>query len=893
VRRLPAALLSAALIPVAVVAPVVARPLARPHPVPPRLHELALPAGALLVGPGAAIGAGTAIGPLRLPATTNTPTFRALGATWDAGSLARGDSIEVRIREHGSWSGWTTLGVTDGGPDGQTAEARGAAARAAVHLGLPAGRIRQRQSAEPLWVGQADAVQARVLAPGGHGPAHLRLVLIDPGTSAADGILGASPVLGGAVAQAQAARPGIYTRAQWGADESLRLNSCPSGPEYAPTIKVVFVHHTDTPNNYAPSDVPAIIRSIYAYHVETNGWCDIGYNFLVDRFGRLWEGRYGGMDQAVIGAHAGGFNYESIGVAMIGTYDSLTPAAAVTAALGRLVAWRLGLVYANPVGRNYLTAAPFSGSRYASGTRVLFNAVSGHRDADYTDCPGTDGYAALATVRADARRDLGTAFIFPSAGPATTSYAGHSVTVRAGLMSPASWVLDISNPCLPAVTRQITGSSTTSLAATWNLTDGSGAAVPPGVYTLRLSGTGSLGGARTWTGQVTVGPPAPAPLPTGSPPPTGAAGLVPVNPVRVVDTRNGVGTPKPGTRWTLGPGARLDVPVLGVGGVPASGVAAVAVNVTAVCPTVDTEITVAPAGRSRPGTAAVDVPAGVNTATSVLVGVGAGGALSLWNSAGYVDVLVDVVGYLPTTGGSVYHPVRETQVFSTAGKPLTSGQTVTVQPGALVPAGARGVVATVTALAPRSPGWLAVAPTAATTTSSLNVVTGRTASNTVLTGVASDGSFTIRDGVTTTNVVVTIEGYFAPTGGSGGLVFTAVSPTRIVDTATGVGTSGALAAATTRTVSIAGHGPVPAGASAVVLSLTAWNATAPSGITVWAADGTAAPAVTDVPVLPGAPVGNLVVVPLGSTGGLALRNAAGSVQLSADVLGYFTASATP
>ncbi len=85
--------------------------------------------------------------------------------------------------------------------------------------------------------------------------------------------------------------------------------------------KVAILHHTATTNNYAPQDVPAIIRSIYAFHVEAEDWCDVGYNFLVDRFGRIWEGRYGGIDKPVLGAHAGGFNTNTFGVGMIGTFD--------------------------------------------------------------------------------------------------------------------------------------------------------------------------------------------------------------------------------------------------------------------------------------------------------------------------------------------------------------------------------------------------------------------------------------------------------------------------------------------------------------------------------------------------------------------------------------------
>ena len=93
--------------------------------------------------------------------------------------------------------------------------------------------------------------------------------------------------------------PQIYSRAQWGADERMR----DKGSLHYYEVHAGFVHHTVNANNYTRDEVPGIIRSIYAYHTQSRGWSDIGYNFLVDRFGRIWEGRYGGVDRAVVGAH--------------------------------------------------------------------------------------------------------------------------------------------------------------------------------------------------------------------------------------------------------------------------------------------------------------------------------------------------------------------------------------------------------------------------------------------------------------------------------------------------------------------------------------------------------------------------------------------------------------
>ena len=177
---------------------------------------------------------------------------------------------------------------------------------------------------------------------------------------------------------------------------------------------MVFVHHTDTPNGYAPDDVPAIIRSIYTYHVRSNGWNDIGYNFLVDAYGRVFEGRAGGIDRPVIGAHTEGFNAGSVGIAVIGN-GSLAPlTAAAREALTNLIAWRLDVAHVDPLG--HATMISGGSDRFAAGKSVSLRVVSGHRDANATDCPGAliypelDGIAAAAQATGtpkivDATRD--------------------------------------------------------------------------------------------------------------------------------------------------------------------------------------------------------------------------------------------------------------------------------------------------------------------------------------------------------------------------------------------------------------------------------------------------------------------------------------------------------
>jgi hypothetical protein len=201
----------------------------------------------------------------------------------------------------------------------------------------------------------------------------------------------------GSVVPMLAVRPSIVTRAGWHANEAMRR----AAPLYAPELKMVFVHHTDTATSAPCSESARIVRGIYAYHVRVNGWNDIGYNFLVDKCGTVFEGRYGGMTKPVIGAQTGGFNTGSSGIAVIGTYTSARPPHAAVQALERLIAWRLDVAHVNPTSRVEMTSA--GNPRYRAGRHVIMNAVSGHRDGYPTSCPGSALYALLPRIRAAAR----------------------------------------------------------------------------------------------------------------------------------------------------------------------------------------------------------------------------------------------------------------------------------------------------------------------------------------------------------------------------------------------------------------------------------------------------------------------------------------------------------
>ncbi|MFI6850211.1 peptidoglycan recognition protein [Kitasatospora sp. NPDC050467] len=315
-----------------------------------------------------------------MPPSTTRP-FELLGVGWDGpGGALAGGSVRVRTRDAatGIWTGWHTL-EADGedGPDTASTDAGPHSATA------------------PLWTGRSDGVAVEVTPGPGGLPAGLRVELVDPGGGAAP--VTARTLPAGPSDGHQAPRPAIITRAGWGADESLRDPDF----EYTGPVREVFVHHTASATAYDCADAPRVIRAIYQYHVQTNGWRDIGYNFLVDRCGTVYEGRAGGADLPVHGAHTLGFNTDSAGVAAIGTYVTDLPPPALLDGLARTAAWKLGLTGQDPAGTTELTSTS-DGSLYPKGTAVTFDAISGHRDAFATECPGSALYPLLPTIRSHA-----------------------------------------------------------------------------------------------------------------------------------------------------------------------------------------------------------------------------------------------------------------------------------------------------------------------------------------------------------------------------------------------------------------------------------------------------------------------------------------------------------
>jgi hypothetical protein len=255
---------------------------------------------------------------------------------------------------------------------------------------------------------------------------------------------------------ARAAAPPIIRRSQWGADESIVR----APPWYADRVRLAIVHHTAGTNDYSAAQSPAIVRGIQAYHVLGNGWNDIGYNFLVDKHGQVFEGRGGGIDQPVGGAHAQGFNTGSTGVAVLGTYSSRDITTATRSALVKLISWRLDVAHVDP--RTTLTYVSYGSDRFAAGTPVRLRAVSGHRDTASTSCPGFVLYGRLGEIaKAAAARGLPKLY-----EPVVTGSLGGPVRITGRLSSALPWTVTIQDASGAEVARG--SGSGTAIDWTWN-----------------------------------------------------------------------------------------------------------------------------------------------------------------------------------------------------------------------------------------------------------------------------------------------------------------------------------------------------------------------------------------------------------------------------------------
>jgi hypothetical protein len=396
------ALLATALALVACAVVALAAPGLSSRPYVPEPVEFALPAAPLPAGAAAARGFVAA--PVRTP-----KRFNLAGLSW-TGRSHPAVSLRAR-RDGGSWSRWIPA-TSDGAhaPDVRT------------------GERSPRATSDPVWFGEADWVQYRM----SRRPPRLRLHFVNTtGTATGkDRLLtrlrgvAQAAVVHVAGAWGAAAGPRIRPRSSWGAEK------CPTrGVDYG-QVRAAIVHHTVTANEYSRSQTPAAILAVCRFHRNTNGWNDIGYNFVVDRFGRIWEGRAGGIDEPVMGAHAQGYNSQTTGIANLGTYSDRPQSDAAIDAMARLIRWKLAVHGIPYNGRTTLTSAGGSSARYPAGDRRSFERVSGHRDTGLTECPGLQLYRQLPELRerVGERLPTGAPVAVDAPLPAQVGYSAAGVT---------------------------------------------------------------------------------------------------------------------------------------------------------------------------------------------------------------------------------------------------------------------------------------------------------------------------------------------------------------------------------------------------------------------------------------------------------------------------------
>jgi len=377
-------LLTAVVATVVIVAWLLNRPGDSPAPTPARDTQLAEHA---LIG----LGGGVTVREL----TQDTP-FSLVALT---GDLA-GTSTRVRAkRADGSWGPWYQTEYETEAPDsGASSPVEGPRSTDPVFVGTttavqiavtrpidaPVTRAPEGPPTEPRDLGYRPATKEEPFAQ------NISAILISPPQAPAD-THWTPPA--GVLIPGQA--PAIISRAEWGADESLRCGK----PKYSNGVRAGVVHHTAGSNDYSPLESAGIVKAIYTYHSKTLGWCDIAYNALVDKYGQVFEGAAGGLAKPVEGFHTGGFNRDTWGVAMMGNFDDVAPTPIQIRTVGRLLGWRLGMDDVDPKGTVSLESVGSHYTTFPAGAIATLPSIFTHRDVGNTDCPGNAAYALMDEIR--------------------------------------------------------------------------------------------------------------------------------------------------------------------------------------------------------------------------------------------------------------------------------------------------------------------------------------------------------------------------------------------------------------------------------------------------------------------------------------------------------------
>jgi hypothetical protein len=770
---------------------------------------------------------------------TNLPNFRVLGLSYRSAS---GAPARVRTVLNGTWSEWIEPErFTDEGPDPVTSE------------GSQAGLA--GLTSNPVWV--ADATGYEVQFP------------LDA-TETAVHVVRDVPV---AALQAKAAVApitpvypfGIHPRADWNA-RPPKIHVGMGNPLKG--VQMAVVHHTATPgHDYTQAEAATLVRNFQAYDMDVRHYDDLGYNVMVDKFGGIWEGRSGGLDQAVVGAHALGFNQVATGISVIGNFVDVEPPAAVIDAVAKVAGWKLSLDGYDPLSSVTIEAGETEGHP-ARPVPLTTPRIVGHRDLGQTECPGRI-WNHLAEIRTKAAAYAKTApgkLNTPTQPrPKTVVISGEATAV--GPTDPKLVIQIDHRPVAVATATAVRPLGATPPGSSSTTTPGSPAppatatfesdiAVEPGphracVYTVADDGSRALVGCSGFT----VTDP----------------NINPIRPVRLLDTRNGTHLMARQLR---------PVPIAGLKTVPFEA-ASVSANVTVTNPAKDGYLTVVPCGSPVPDqTSNVNFAKGQTIPALVLTKLGTDGQMCLFSDT-EVDVVIDVTAWFPENGaftGTTPARLLDTRLPATK---LAANEERKVQ---VTGRGSVGLSATAAALNivatnGKAAGWLAVYPcdSGFTGTSNVNYGQGQTIANLAVSKLSADGSVCLKSDKAL-DVIMDVTGWFPPGA------FHPITPTRIMDTREGLGSD--RVTLETIELKIWGQKYIPNEATSVMVNLTVTNPDTAGYLTVYPC-AQVHPGTSNLNFAAGDTIPNLTLTKVGING--CLRVDSGSTtDVIADAVGYFS-----
>ncbi|MEX1047371.1 MAG: N-acetylmuramoyl-L-alanine amidase [Actinomycetota bacterium] len=458
-------------------------PIASGEPFPPTVHTSVEVDGRLLVqgGTRVALRADSQVvarGDSRTATVTECSPlwFDAVGVTWQQ---TGGGEIDARLRTRGEAGFGQSVEMhadPTHSPDPDTPDSAGA-----------------REGTPLLWTGGGRCVRFSLAFDGEAELSNVKVFFVNSsGTADGPGTAPPEPLtaFGLEDAEALANEPKIITRKEWGAQEGL--NNC--DPYYSDAVRMAFVHHTVTPNGYSKGQADDFVRSIHAYHTRGQGWCDIAYNFLIDRYGRIYEGRKGGIELPVVGAAQQGFNDNAASVALIGNFLHHKVFAGALHALKDLLNWRLDVAHVDPTDRALMKSSGGPNTRYEKGDEVRLRTISGHRNTGFTSCPGTRLYRKLRSVRRQVN-DMGLPKIYyPEAKPPSIQQGLQTTKISADGTEILDWSVEIRNANGDLV--RTLNATAADLAVFWNGKDEFDTLVPVGPYEATVSAQGVSGAAR-------------------------------------------------------------------------------------------------------------------------------------------------------------------------------------------------------------------------------------------------------------------------------------------------------------------------------------------------------------------------------------------------------------